>query len=178
MENNDASADSLKRFIRDIPDYPKKGILFRDITPLLKDGEAFSDCIALMQERLSKVEFDYVVGIEARGFIIGAALANRMGKGFIPIRKKGKLPHRTARIDYTIEYGKDTMEIHTDAVKEGNRVVIADDLLATGGTANAAAELVRGLGAEVAAFAFVIELDKLDGRKMLGKGNIISLLNY
>ncbi len=161
-----------KSRIRDIPDYPKPGIIFKDITPLMKDKVAFSKCIDALAEKMSKYKFDYIAGIEARGFIIGSALAYKMNKGFIPIRKKGKLPYKTASKNYLLEYGTATIEVHQDAVEKDSKVMIVDDLLATGGTAFAGAELIRSLGAEVVGFAFIIELTGLDGRKILKDSNI------
>ncbi|MDE1824522.1 MAG: adenine phosphoribosyltransferase [Candidatus Micrarchaeota archaeon] len=170
--------DTLKGKIRDIPDYPKKGILFRDITPLLKDGSSFALCVDELAKRVSDIDFDYVVGIEARGFIIGAALAYKMKKGFIPIRKLGKLPYRRISKEYALEYGTATIEMHHDALAGGQEALLVDDLLATGGTAKAAAELVESVGGKVAGFAFVIELAGLNGRSMLGKSRIDTLMKY
>jgi adenine phosphoribosyltransferase len=173
------SAESvIKGRIRAIPDYPKKGIIFRDITPLLKDRKAFSICIEELAKRLSAYKPDYIVGIEARGFIVGSALAYKMGLGFIPIRKKGKLPYDKISKDYYLEYGVETMELHKDSVEKGSRVFIVDDLLATGGTAEAAAGLVKSLGGSVLGFAFIIELSDLNGRQKLGGSEIISLVTY
>ncbi|MCL5100491.1 MAG: adenine phosphoribosyltransferase [Candidatus Marsarchaeota archaeon] len=171
--------NDLRSKIRDIPDYPKPGILFKDITPMLSDAKSFSDCISeLCKEVESKVgTIDYVLGIEARGFIIGSALAYKMGVGFIPARKKGKLPYKKISVDYTIEYGKDTIEVHEDSVPKGSRVLIADDLLATGGTAKAAATLVEKLGGTVSGFAFVIWLSQLEGEKLIGSDPIY-LIKY
>lgn len=168
----------IKQHIRDIPDYPKKGVLFRDITTLLNDRKAFTMCINELAKRLADKEVDYVVGIEARGFIFGSALAYKLGVGFVPIRKKGKLPHRTLRRDYEKEYGKDSMEIHRDAFEKDSNVVVADDLLATGDTARAATELVGDLGGRISALAFLIELKDLKGRSKLKNYDIVSLVKY
>lgn len=169
---------TLRRSIRDIPDYPKKGILFRDITPLLKDGKAFALCIDEMAKRVEGIDFDYVVGIEARGFIIGAALAYKLGKGFVPIRKVGKLPYKRISKEYALEYGTATIEMHHDALENGQKALLVDDLLATGGTAKAAAEMVESVGGSVAGFAFVIELEALNGRSMLGNRSMSALIRY
>ena len=167
----------LRRFIRDIPDFPKPGILFKDITPLLADGPAFREMIeALVAPFRGRV--DTVLGIESRGFIIGAAAALALGTGIAILRKPGKLPYRTHRASYQLEYGSDTLEIHHDAVAQGHRVLLIDDLLATGGTASAAIELVAHCGATVTACAFVIELAFLDGRKRLAPYEVHSLLRY
>ncbi len=168
----------MAKRIRPVMDYPKKGIVFRDITPLLKDPQAFDMCIDELGARLNGKTVDYVVGIEARGFIIGSPLAYNLGKGFVPIRKKGKLPGATISKEYEKEYGRDSIEIQTDAIEDGSSVVIVDDLLATGDTARAAAELVKELGADVSAIAFVIELSDLDGRRRLAGHDIISLIKY
>ena len=170
--------DSIKSMIRDVPDYPRKGILFKDITPLLKNPVGLKLCIDELERRLWKTDFEYVVSIEARGFIVGSALAYGMGKGFIPVRKKGKLPYKTVSIEYELEYGTATVEMHSDSVERGSRVVIVDDLLATGGTALAAAQLVKGMGGTVSGYAFIVELSFLDGRKRLGGANITSLVKY
>jgi adenine phosphoribosyltransferase len=164
--------------IRSIKDYPKKGIVFRDITTLLKDGKSFRYCIDQIAYLVMDRNIDYVVGMEARGFIFGSALAYRLGKGFIPIRKKGKLPYHTVKRDYALEYGSATLEMHTDAIEKGSRVLIIDDLLATGGTAKAAAELVEEVGGKIDSFVFLVELGELKGRKKLPGYEIISLLKY
>lgn len=170
--------ERAKSLIRDIQDYPKQGIVFKDITPALKDPDAFCSLIDGIAERLSEISFDYVVGIEARGFIIGSALAYRMKKGLILVRKKGKLPYEKISRDYDLEYGKETMEMHSDSVEKGSSVVIVDDLLATGGTSKAAAELIKEAGGEVKRFAFLIELEFLKGREKLGGDKVISLIKY
>ena len=170
--------DRAKSLIREVKDYPKTGIVFKDITPVLKDADAFSSVIEGMAENLSEAEFDYVAGIEARGFILGAALADRMRKGFIPIRKKGKLPYSTISKDYALEYGNATIEMHKDAISKGSRVILVDDLLATGGTAKAAAELISEAGGEVICIMFMVELESLRGRGQLGSNRVISLMKY
>ncbi len=167
----------MKGAIRDVKDYPKPGIVYRDITPLLKDARLFGSCIGELARRLEALDVDCIAGIESRGFIIGAALAVKMGKGFVPIRKKGKLPHKKAEVSYVLEYGTATIEMHRDAVGAGQRVAIVDDVLATGGTAVAAAKLVEGTGGKVAVFAFVIEVSQLNGRGKLD-GQTISLIRY
>lgn len=171
------TAINLRDYIRDIPDFPKPGILFKDISPLLADGEAFASCISQLA-CLMPEDVDTIVGMEARGFLFGAALANHTGLGFIPVRKPGKLPAEVHAIEYELEYGTDILEIHRDSLSKGHRVVVVDDLLATGGTASATVSLVQQLGAEVAACLFVIELDFLEGRKVLGDTPVHSLLSY
>ena len=168
----------LRERIRDVPDFPKEGILFRDITPLLADVDAFRMCIQLMTERLDGVPVSSVIGIESRGFMFGAALADKLGVGFIPVRKPGKLPAATYRAEYDLEYGSDAVEIHRDALSPGDRVVVVDDLIATGGTAKATGELVKQCDAEVAAFVFVINLLALEGTKKLAPTPVITLLDY
>ncbi|MDE1855178.1 MAG: adenine phosphoribosyltransferase [Candidatus Micrarchaeota archaeon] len=168
----------LKEKIRSIPDYPKKGVIFRDITPLLKDYYSFSMCIDELASEFEGEKIDYVVGIEARGFIIGGALAEKLGVGFIPIRKKGKLPYKKVSIDYELEYGKETIEVHEDAVEKGSRVLIVDDLLATGGTAKAAADLMQKVGARVVGLGFLVELGDMKGKKKLDGARIVSLAKY
>ena len=170
--------DFIKGAIRTIPDYPKKGIMFRDITTLLKDGRAFSACIDELAIWAKGKDADYIVGIEARGFIIGAALAAKLGLGFVPARKKGKLPHKTISKKYKLEYGEEEIEIHMDAIEKGSSVIIADDLLATGGTARAVADLVESVGGRIAGMAFLIELTELNGREKLKGYDINSLLKY
>ncbi len=170
-------AIQLRDYIRNIPNFPKAGINFKDISPLLADGEAFSECTSELSVNMPK-NIDAIVGIESRGFLFGAALAQLTGVGFVPIRKPGKLPAETHAIEYELEYGTDVLEIHRDALNKGHRVVIVDDLLATGGTAAATIQLVEQLGAEVAACLFVIELDFLGGKEKLGNTPIFSLLHY
>lgn len=168
----------LRERIKEIHDYPKKGVIFRDITPLLKDKHAFALCMDEMARRLGSEKIDYIVGIESRGFIIGSALAYAMGKGFIPIRKKDKLPRKKVSVDYGLEYGTDTIEMHEDAAEPGSNVLIVDDLLATGGTAKAAADLVEKLGAHVVGFAFLIELSDLHGMDRLAGRKAFCLVRY
>jgi adenine phosphoribosyltransferase len=168
----------LKAKVRNIPDFPKKGILFRDITPLLKDAKSLREIIARLAKSLKGEKIGVVVGIESRGFIFGTALATKLGVGFVPIRKKGKLPWKTQRIACTLEYGEEILEIHQDAVKRGEKVIIVDDLLATGGTAAAASKLVEAIGGKVAKLAFVIELECLKGREKLKNRDVFSLIKY
>ncbi len=164
--------------IREIPDFPLEGILFRDITPLLADPRAFHVVLDSFAERFIGEKVDAVVGIESRGFIFGGALAARLNASFVPVRKPGKLPYRVDRVSYSLEYGESELEMHRDSLPEGARVVVVDDLLATGGTAAAAAELVSRQGAVVSAFAFLIELDALGGRERLLPTPVFSLLHY
>ena len=159
--------DLIKSKIRDVADFPREGIVFKDITTVLRDYEAFKHCIDLLAKHFEKQKIDYIAGIESRGFIFGSALAYKMGKGFIPIRKPGKLPSQTERVSYELEYGTDSLEIHTDAIEPGKRVLIVDDLLATGGTAEAALKLVKKIGGVVIGIAFVVELEFLNGREKL-----------
>lgn len=170
--------DELKKKIREVPDFPKPGILFYDITTLLKDAKGLKTVINRMSEAFAGEKIDVVIGIEARGFIFAPALAYHIGAGFVPVRKPKKLPSATESVSYDLEYGSDTLEIHRDAIGEGHRVLIADDLLATGGTARAVADLVEKLGGEIVGLTFVIELDFLGGRKKFDGYNIFSLLNY
>lgn len=167
---------NLKEFIRDIPDFPQKGILFRDITPLLKDKEAFEYAIKNMCEPFKNEKIDIVVGIEARGLILAAPIAFYIGAGFVPIRKPGKLPWKTQRKEYELEYGMAILEIHEDAINKNDRVLIVDDVLATGGTARATAELVKQLGGKVVGFDFLIELVDLNGKELLKEYTLFSLL--
>lgn len=162
----------LKSLIRTIPDYPKPGIMFRDVTTLLGDGQGFKATIHAMAEPYLSQPVDAVAGIEARGFILGGAIADRLGCGFIPIRKKGKLPWKTIGQEYTLEYGVDVIEIHEDAISKGERILIVDDLIATGGTAEAAAKLIRQSGGEIVGAAFVIDLPDLGGRAVLEQAGI------
>ncbi|MCI8342398.1 MAG: adenine phosphoribosyltransferase [Firmicutes bacterium] len=168
----------LKGKIRNINDFPKQGIVFRDITTLLKDGEALCESVDKIMSSLEGVEFDYVVGPESRGFIFGMPVAYGLKKGFVMIRKAGKLPAKTISKKYGLEYGESQIEIHEDAVKKGDKVVVIDDLLATGGTAMAIAELLEEMGAEVKKFVFLVELTELDGRKALAKYDVDSVVQY
>jgi len=168
----------LAESIRSIPDFPKPGIIFRDITTLLKDKAAFKQAIGELVEKFKGKKIDYVVGVEARGFILGGAIAVKLGVGFIPVRKKGKLPWKTKSVSYELEYGTDTLEIHEDALEPGCRVLIVDDLLATGGTVSAVAKLVESQGAKIEAVAFIIELVDLKGREKLKKYPVISLVEF
>jgi len=170
--------DELKPFIRDIPDFPKPGILFKDITPLLKDPGAFKLTIEQMGQEASQLRPDLILGIESRGFLFGGALALRLSKGMIIARKPGKLPYQTTRVSYDLEYGSNTLELHLDAISKGQRVLVVDDLLATGGTAAACGELIRRQGGVVAGYLFVVELAFLGGRKKLPNEAVRSLLAY
>jgi adenine phosphoribosyltransferase len=173
----DQKIELLKARIRDVPDFPKPGILFKDVTPLIGHGESFRLCVELLAERSREVSPELVVGIESRGFIFGAAVADRIGAGFVPVRKPGKLPYKSVRESYALEYGTDALEMHEDAV-EGKRCLIVDDLLATGGTAGATARLIERCGGRVIGFSFVIELAFLDGRKKLGDRPVSALVAY
>jgi len=168
----------IRQAIRDIPNFPKPGIIFKDITPLLGNGRLFKQTIDLLADRYRPQEVDIILGIESRGFIIGAALAYRLEAGFCIVRKPGKLPYETHRASYLLEYGSDTLEVHRDALQPNARVLIVDDLLATGGTASAAAELVQKLGGRVVECAFVIELSFLKGREKLKPHGVFSLIQY
>ena len=168
----------LRALIRDIPDFPSPGIVFKDITPLLLDHRAVRQAVGWLAEWAGPLEVDYVVAAEARGFILGAALALELDAGFVPARKPGKLPHETISAEYILEYGVDALEMHADALADGARVLIHDDLLATGGTARALAELVEGLGGSVVGFAFLVELGFLEGRRRLEGYDVCALLGY
>jgi adenine phosphoribosyltransferase len=170
--------DSLKEKIRSVPDFPKAGITFFDITTLLRDREGFNATIDAIAKPFAGDAIDIVVGVESRGFILGGAVADRLNAGFAPVRKKGKLPSHAIRETYDLEYGTDCLEIHSDAVERGQRVLIVDDVLATGGTAAATAALVRKLGGEIRALAFLIELEFLNPRTKLGSETIFSVLKY
>ena len=170
--------DHLKKLIREVPDFPKPGILFYDITTLLKDPTGLSELTDAMVARYADNPPDVVLGIEARGFIFAPMLATRLGTGFIPVRKPGKLPAEKSRISYDLEYGQDTVEIHTDAIIEGQRVLVVDDLLATGGTARATCDLVESLGGKIHGLSFVVELTFLPGREKLKGYDIHSVLSY
>jgi len=170
--------EEIKSKIRTVPDFPKPGILFRDITPLLKDPQGLRDVMKYFSIRYKGRKIDKIVGIESRGFILGAALAYMLGVGFVPVRKANKLPAHTRRIDYALEYGTDTLEIHTDAIIPGERVLLLDDLLATGGTAKAAAQLIESLGGVVVECAFLMELTDLNGKEKLSEYNLFSLIEF
>jgi adenine phosphoribosyltransferase len=172
------NSEQLKQLIREVPDFPKKGILFYDITTLLKDKAGFATLIDRFSEHYIGRQIDLILGMEARGFIFGPALAYRLNAGFVPVRKPGKLPAATARVEYELEYGSNALEVHKDAIQKGQRVLIVDDLLATGGTAEATARLVKSLGGEIAGLAFVVELDFLKGREKLQAHDVFSLLHY
>jgi len=172
------NADQLKHLIREIPDFPKKGILFYDITTLLKDKAGFATLIDKLAEHYISKDVDLVLGMEARGFIFAPALAYRLNAGFVPVRKPGKLPAETVKYDYALEYGTNSLEIHKDAIQKGQRVLIVDDLLATGGTAEATARLAESLGAKIAGLGFVVELEFLKGREKLKGYEVMSLLQY
>ncbi|MGD1865303.1 MAG: adenine phosphoribosyltransferase [Phormidesmis sp.] len=169
----------LKALITDIPDFPQPGIVFRDITTLLQDPDGLAHTVKTMSEQAAELEPDYIVGIESRGFIFAMPMAHQMHRGFVPVRKAGKLPRAVHSVAYTLEYGEDTLEIHQDAFAPGSKVLIVDDLLATGGTAAAAAEVVKKAGATVVGFSFVIELAGLAGRdKLPAEADVISLITY
>ena len=170
--------EELKKIIRDIPDFPKEGIIFKDITTLLSDGRSFHRMIDLIAHRYIGMNINQIVGVEARGFILGSALAYKLGVGVTLVRKPGKLPFNVRQITYDLEYGTDTLEIHEDAFNEGDKVIIAAGLLATGGTVSAVVKLVEDLGAEIIECAFMAELDFLEGRKKLPEGKVFSLLNF
>lgn len=171
--------EELKKIIREVPDYPKPGILFYDITTLLKDADAFRKVIDLLTERYREKGINKVLGIDSRGFIFAPCVAYNLGAGFVPVRKKGKLPAETISADYNLEYGSNTIEIHKDALEPGDKVVIIDDLIATGGTAAAAGKLVSELGAELVEMAFMVELSALKGRDLLPAGtSVFSILKY
>lgn len=172
------TSDQLKKLIREVPDFPKKGILFYDITTLLKDKTGFATIIDKLSEHYIPKKVDVVLGMEARGFIFAPALAYRLNAGFVPVRKPGKLPAEVVRFDYALEYGTNTLEMHKDAIQKGQSVLIVDDLLATGGTADATAKLVEKLGGKVAGLGFVVELDFLKGRNKLKGYDVMSLLHY
>jgi adenine phosphoribosyltransferase len=168
----------LESFIRDIPDFPKEGILFKDITPLLNSPEARAYCIEKMLSNLSNLKIDKVVGVESRGFFFGILLAEKLNAGFVPVRKPNKLPYTTISASYALEYGTDTLEIHIDSIQKGDKVLIHDDVLATGGTAKAVVELVEKLGGEIVQCNFLMELSFLNGREKIKEQQIYSLLTY
>ncbi len=168
----------LRDHIRDIPDFPKEGILFRDITPLLADKEALAVAIDALAEPYREAKIDYVAAVEARGFIFGSAVAKALNAGFVPIRKKGKLPYETTSATYDLEYGTDTLEVHSDAVESGSKVLMVDDLLATGGTMAAGCDLIERLEGKIAGLTFLIELTGLNGRDKLGGYDIHTIISY
>ena len=168
----------IKSTIRVIEGYPIEGISFKDITTLLKNKEAFEESLDLLEKEIKDLDFDYIVGIESRGFIFGAPLADRLNKGFIPIRKPGKLPGEIEKVSYELEYGENELEMHKDSLRPGDKVVIVDDLIATGGSAKAAANLIESLGAKVSAFEFLIELEDLNCRDVLDDYKVISVVKY
>lgn len=168
----------IEDYIRTIPDFPEKGVMFRDISTLLSDKDGLRMGVNQMAAQLSDVEFDVVLGPESRGFIFGVPIAYNMHKAFVPVRKKGKLPGETVEIDYDLEYGKATLEIHKDAIKPGDKVVIVDDLIATGGTTEAICKLIEKLGGEVVKIVFLIELEDLRGKEKLEKYNMVSIIKY
>ena len=170
--------EELKKVVREVPGFPKEGILFYDITTLLKDGKAFARAVDALSERYERRKIDAVVAIEARGYIFGPAMAYRLGVGFVPMRKPGKLPAKTIRETYELEYGTDTIEMHEDAVEAAQKILVVDDLLATGGTAAAACRLVEKAGGQVVECCFLIELSFLNGRDKLGSREVFSLLKY
>jgi adenine phosphoribosyltransferase len=168
----------LRRYIRDIPDFPSRGILFRDITPLLRTGTAFRAAIRSLARRYQGRRVDTIVAIESRGLLVGSALAYTLGVGVVPVRKQGKLPHKTYRATYALEYGRDTLEIHRDAVRRGDRVLLVDDLLATGGTMGATIRLIKRCGGRIVEAAFLIELSALGGRQRLAPYPVTALVRY
>jgi adenine phosphoribosyltransferase len=171
-------SEELKKCIRDVPNFPQEGIIFKDISTLLKDKKAFQKCINLLVKKFKKEKVEYVVGVESRGFIFGAPLAYALGAGFVPVRKKGKLPYKTKSITYELEYGKDTLEIHEDALRPKSRVLVVDDLLATGGTIKAVTDLLKGFKPKIVGVAFVVELKFLNGKNKLKDYPIHSLIQY
>ena len=172
------SREDIKNAIRDIPDYPEEGIIFKDITTMISDARLLKESVDLIAGEFTDREIDLVVCVEARGFIFGAAIAYKLGAGLVPVRKEGKLPHKTRKVSYSLEYGSATVEIHEDAVKSGNRVLIVDDLLATGGTLAATVDLVKQHGGDIVAVAVLIELDFLNGREKLKGTPVFTLIHY
>jgi len=170
--------EDLKKAIRDIPDFPKKGIIFKDITPLLQNAGLFAKAVGLLFEQFKNRKIDIVVSVESRGFILGAAVAYKLGVGFVPVRKKGKLPYKRYSVTYELEYGQDTLEVHQDAVNKGDKVLIIDDLLATGGTLGAVIDLIKKMGGEIAGIGFLIELTFLKGRERNKDYEIFSLIKF
>jgi len=177
-QNKSINVEALKALVRTVPDFPKPGILFYDITTLLKDKTGFAKMIDALASHYIERKVDLVLGIEARGFIFGPALAYRLNAGFVPVRKPGKLPAAVERVSYDLEYGSDALEIHKDAIQPGQRVVLVDDLLATGGTMEATVKLARQLGGEIVGLAFAVELDFLKGRERFKEFDVFSLLHY
>jgi adenine phosphoribosyltransferase len=171
-------SEELKKYIRNIVDWPKKGIMFRDITPLLAHRGAFAKAVDALCADFEEEGIDYVASVEARGFIFGAAVAKKLGAGFVPIRKKGKLPSKTESITYDLEYGTDTLEVHCDAIKEGAKVLMVDDLLATGGTMAAACRLIEKIGGQIVGISFLIELTDLHGRDKLSQHLVTTIIRY
>ena len=178
MQSSSDSSDVFRSYIRQIDDFPKKGVVFRDITPLLQNGRAFNDAISIMADRFRDSEIDLVACVESRGFLVGAALASKLQSGVIPIRKKGKLPYKVCSETYDLEYGSDTLEMHSDAILPGQRVLIVDDVLATGGTARAVVNIIKGMQGNIVSVAFLLELQALEGRKKLEGSPVYSLLQY
>ena len=170
--------EKLKSVIRDIPDFPKEGIVFKDITPLLRDKNTFRRAIDFLYDHYKNKKIDVVVSVESRGFILGSVLAYKLGAGFVPVRKKGKLPYKTHSITYDLEYGQDTLEMHEDSILKSDRVLIIDDLLATGGTLSAAVDLTKKMGGDIIGIGFLIELTFLNGRDRLKGYDVVSLIKY
>ena len=170
--------ENLRTGVRDVPDFPKKGIIFKDITPILKDGRLFRSSVDLFLEQCAGKKIDKIVGIDARGFLFGSAVAYELGIGFVPLRKKGRLPYKTESAKYSLEYGEAEMELHVDAIVRGEKIVLIDDLLATGGTSASATTLIKKVGGELVAAIFLIELEFLKGRKKLEPIPIVSFLKY
>ena len=168
----------LKETIRSIPDWPIKGVIFRDLTTLMQNPQAFKESCDILYERYKDMDIDKIVGIDARGFVFGAVLAYKLGIGFVPVRKKGKLPWKTSQETYSLEYGEDTLEIHEDAVEKGEKVVIVDDLIATGGTVGATVKLVKKLGAQIIECAFIVELPELNGRDQIQDCKVFSITQF
>lgn len=178
MGVNSDAVQKLRAGVRDVPDFPKKGIIFKDITPILKDGGLFRSSIDLFLEQCQDKKVDKIVGIDARGFLFGSAVAYELGVGFVPLRKKGRLPYKTESAKYSLEYGEAEMELHIDAIVRGEKIVLIDDLLATGGTSASAAALIRKVGGDLVAALFLIELEFLNGREKLDPTPIVSFLKY
>jgi adenine phosphoribosyltransferase len=173
-----ASMDEVRAAVRDVPDFPKPGIVFKDITPILADGKLFRAAIDAFLERSRTMQIDKIVGIDARGFLFGSAVAYELGIGFVPLRKKGRLPYKTESAKYSLEYGEAEMELHIDAITRGERIILVDDLLATGGTSASAATLIKKVGGELLEAQFLIELEFLHGRKKLEPVPVVSFLKY